>query len=144
MVGSLLGFQWSQFTAESTDTILPGTVVETVDELCGWSGETNRHLPKVKVSDTPGSPAVYGVFIRWSEALASDAVIASLGAGYIRLHAGEPRRRGALLESAGNGCARIQQSPNISASTIGKITSTMAIDLYPDGSVLVPCTLQCG
>jgi hypothetical protein len=104
--------------------------------------EDNDHLPTCKVSDAAGSKRVYGVFMAWDED--GDAQIASLGAYLCRIRAGEVVRGGDLLESAGDGTARVQADDVIRSSTIGKVSSTDVIERYADGSTLRPCVLLCG
>jgi hypothetical protein len=104
--------------------------------------EQNDHLPKCKVSDVAGSKRVYGVFMAWDED--GDAQIASLGAYLCRIGRGVKVRGGDLLESAGNGTARVQADDAIRSSTIGKVSSTDVIERYADGSYLVSCVLLCG
>lgn len=102
--------------------------------------EANDQLPKFKVSDLPADPAVYGVFAVWDGD--GDALIHALGATVIRVTG--LARAGDLLESAGDGTARIQASPVVLRSTIGKVTSTTRYATHADGSYVVPCVLYCG
>lgn len=172
---AFLGSHWAQLEGKGRAEIPKGTVMETIDELCDWNGESNDRLPKVKVSDTPASPSVYGVFLAWDEDEfrlvdvahtgtididgeehtysfttkaprdgSNDLYVAALGAGHVRLAKGEKPARGALLESAGEGCARIQADGVVRSSTVGKVSAAVVVAEYPDGSVLVPCTLMCG
>jgi hypothetical protein len=62
----------------------------------------------------------------------------------VRIDADEKVRNGDYLISAGNGCAKVQEDDVLRASTIAKVISTKIIEIYPDGSYLVPCTLHCG
>ena len=65
---AFLGSHWSQLVDGSRDdTILPGTVMQTIDALCEWPGEENDRLPKCEVCDTPDSERVYGVFLAWDD-----------------------------------------------------------------------------
>lgn len=144
---AFLGSHWSQLSDGSKPTIIRGTVMETVNALCAWEGEAAQdRLPKSKISDTDSSSSVYGVFLAWDEdwETSNDMYVAALGAGFIRLQSGEVPVRGALLVSAGNGCARIQSDDVIRASTIGKISAAVVTQTYHDGSFLVPCILMCG
>jgi hypothetical protein len=102
----------------------------------------NERLPKVKISDSVGDKAVYGVFQTWDEA--QDMMIASLGAYLVRVASGVTVEVGDLLESNGDGCAKVQDDDIIRSKTIGKVTSTVATDTYDDGSYTVPCVLYCG
>jgi hypothetical protein len=104
--------------------------------------ERNDQLPRFKISEEQASKSVYGVFMTWDGD--GDAQIASLGAYVVRISAGETINRGDYLESAGNGCARVQSDDILRSSTIGKVTSAEVVETYEDGSFLVPCTLHCG
>lgn len=119
--------------------ILPGTVCESIAELSDW-GLNDEHLPKFKVSDTPASPAVYGVFKMWDED--GDAEIVGLGAYTVRVR--EDVKPGDLLESAGDGTARVQSDDLVRSSTLGKVTAGVPLKRYDDGSWLVSCVLYCG
>jgi hypothetical protein len=102
----------------------------------------NERLPKVKISDVVGDKAVYGVFQTWDEV--EDMLISSLGAFVVRIAAGVTVEVGDLLESNGDGCAKVQDDDIIRSKTIGKVTSTVATATYDDGSYTVPCVLYCG
>jgi hypothetical protein len=102
----------------------------------------NERLPKVKISNVVGDKAVYGVFQTWDEA--QDMLITSLGAFVVRIAAGVTVQIGDLLESNGDGCAKVQDDDVIRSKTIGKVTSSVATATYDDGSYTVPCVLYCG
>jgi hypothetical protein len=102
----------------------------------------NERLPKVKISDVVGDKAVYGVFQTWDDV--EDMLISSLGAFVVRIASGVTVEVGDLLESNGDGCAKVQDDDIIRSKTIGKVTSTVATDTYDDGSYTVPCVLYCG
>jgi hypothetical protein len=102
----------------------------------------NERLPKVKISDVVGDKAVYGVFQTWDEV--EDMLISSLGAFVVRIASGVTVEVGDLLESNGDGCAKVQDDDIIRSKTIGKVTSTVATDTYDDGSYTVPCVIYCG
>jgi hypothetical protein len=125
---------------------LKGTVLESLDELVNGKYSSQDRLPKAKVSDTVGSSAVYGVyFAPDSDPDTNDGVLAAaLGASWVRIAAGVTVQRGDLLESNGDGCAKIQSDDIIRSKTIGKVTSTTVADTYADGSYIVPCVLYCG
>lgn len=112
--------------------------------------DINKHVC-VKVSDTLKSTAVYGVFVAWDidpmEGMTggwNDISCGSLGNYVIRMAPGETPAIGDLVQSAGNGCAIVQDDDIIRSSTIGKITSTILQRTYEDGSFLVTCVLYCG
>ena len=102
----------------------------------------NERLPKVKISDVVGDKAVYGVFQTWDEA--QDMLVTSLGAFVVRIAAGVTVQIGDLLESNGDGCAKVQDDDVIRSRTIGKVTSITPSATYADGSYTVPAVLYCG
>lgn len=154
------GSHWSQLHEQVRVEIARGTIVESIDELCSWENEDpefDEHLPKFKISDEAGSRAVYGVFTDWSENKSKgagwgdmgeftedDAIITSLGAAVVRIASGITVARGDLIESNGDGCGRVQADDVFRASTVAKVTASVIIETYSDGSYLVPCTLHCG
>jgi len=129
---------------EKRKRIVGETITERVSAKVVLPAE-NR-LPRFRISDTPGSKAVYGVFHAWDEkdTVSNDAYIGSLGAYVIRIDAGQNVQIGDYVESAGNGCGRVQRDDVLRAGTVAKVTSTAIVETYPDGSYLVPCTLHCG
>lgn len=138
------GSHWAQLIDGSRPAILRGTVLETIDEMCEWPDGKSDRLPRVKVSDTPRSRRVYGVFMGWDEDYAStgDMYATALGAYMVRVSG--VVQSGDLLESAGDGTARTQSDDIVRSSTIGKVSSTHRVAEYDDGSYLVPCVLMCG
>jgi hypothetical protein len=140
------GSHWSQLQDGSKPDILRGTVMESINELCVWPDEQNERLPKSKVSDTAGSKKVYGVFMAWDNdwATTNDMYITAVGAFICRVNASVTVQEGDLLESNGDGTARVQADDIIRSSTIGKITSTVKTHQYDDGSYCVPTVLYCG
>lgn len=104
--------------------------------------ETAKRLPKCKVSSTAADTCVYGIFAGHYDD--GDSSIEALGAGIILIAQGTTVSRGDLLESAGDGTARPQSDTTIKSSTIAKVTSTIKVKEYDDGSYCVPCTLMCG
>jgi hypothetical protein len=140
------GSHWSQLQDGSKPDILRGTVMESINELCEWPGEENERLPKSKISDTAGSKKVYGVFMAWDNdwTETNDMLVTSLGAFICRVNADVVVEQGDLLESNGDGTARVQADDIIRSSTIGKVTSTVKTHEYDDGSYCVPTVLYCG
>jgi hypothetical protein len=140
------GSHWSQLQDGSKPDILRGTVMESINELCVWPGEQNERLPKSKVSDTAGSKKVYGVFMAWDNdwATTNDMYVTAVGAFICRVNASVTVQEGDLLESNGDGTARVQADDIIRSSTIGKVTSTVKTHQYGDGSYCVPTVLYCG
>jgi hypothetical protein len=146
--GAFFGSHWSQLSDGSKPNIPRGTICESIDEMCEWPGEGNEErLPRFKVSDTPGSKAVYGIFAWWDDkdgGETNDAYIGSLGAYVIRIAKGVTVQCGDYIESNGDGCGRVQADDVLRSSTVGKVSVAVVIETYPDGSYLVPCTLHCG
>lgn len=146
--GAFFGSHWSQLADGSKPDILRGTVVETIDQMCAWPDEApEERLPCFKISDMSASSRVYGVFAWWDDkdgGVTNDAFIGSLGAYVVRIAPGVNVQNGDYLESNGDGCARAQSDGLLRASTIAKVTASVVVETYPDGSYLVPATLHCG
>jgi hypothetical protein len=140
------GSHWSQLQDGSKPDILRGTVMESINELCVWPDETNERLPKSKISDTAGSKKVYGVFMAWDNdwTTTNDMYVTAVGAFICRVNGSVTVQEGDLLESNGDGTARVQADDIIRSSTIGKVTSTVKTHEYDDGSYCVPTVLYCG
>ena len=193
------GTHWSRFQDNSTPTILRGTVLETLDEMCDWynlefdvttttqdedgNDVTNTHTEKVphvltdtqsvgdvitynhegtdyqativkeadvkhmmsKVSDTVDAKNVYGLFVAYDldgEGY-NDFLVASVGSYVVRIKSGQTIAKGDLLQSNGDGTAKVQIDDNIKSSSFAKVLSTTKIETYEDGSYLVPCSLMC-
>lgn len=143
---SFLGSHWSQLLDNSKPEILKGTILETIDELCIWENEINDRLPKVKISNTIESKKVYGIFLAWDndDIENNDMYVAAVGAGYIRINKNEIISMGDLLQSNGDGTAKVQSDDIMRSSTIAKVISTNKIETYEDGSYLIAATLHCG
>ena len=185
------GTHWSRFTDNSKPTILKGTVLETLDEMCDWynlefditdeEGNINtKKIPHVltnsqsigdtvnynyegtdyqativkevdvkhmksKVSDTSDAKNVYGVFYGWDEDGEgyNDFWVASVGSFVVRIKSGQTLAKGDLLQSNGDGTAKVQSDDNIKSSSFAKVLSTTVIETYDDGSFIVPCSLMC-
>jgi len=193
------GTHWSRFQNNSTPTILKGTVLETLDEMCDWynlefdvttttqdadgNDVTKTHTEKVphvltgsqsagdvitynhkgtdyqativketdvkhmmsKVSDTVDAKNVYGVFVAYDldgEGY-NDFYVASVGSFVVRIKSGQTIAKGDLLQSNGDGTAKVQTDDNVKSSSFAKVLSTTIIETYEDGSYLVPCSLMC-
>jgi hypothetical protein len=121
--------------------ILRGTIVETTDEMCVWDGVADEVLPKGKPARA-GSISVYGCFSHWDEN--GDPNVAALGANLVRIAPGVEVKRGDLIESAGDGMGRVQRGITFKAATVAKVTASVVIETFPDGSYLVPATIHCG
>jgi len=134
----------------ATDTPI-GTVVSTTDELdvysakqgeageekdCPKAGQTRADHAKVKVSDTAGDKAVYGVVGSFNAQ--GKVNVASVGIGSVRVTGA--CAKGDLLESNGDGTAKVQSDDIVRSKTIGKVT----IGNSNTGVKLVSCVLYCG
>jgi hypothetical protein len=125
----------------ATNTAI-GTVVSTIDELDTYpigttkAGQTRTDHAKVKVSDTAGDKAVYGVVSRFDED--DKLYVASVGIGSVRVTGA--CAKGDLLESNGDGTAKVQSDDIVRSKTIGKVT----IGNSNSGVKLVSCVLYCG
>ena len=184
------GTHWSRLTDNSKPTILKGTVLETLDEMCDWynlefdvtkDGQTwKEKIPHVlangeavgdvvtynfegtdyqativkeddikhmksKVSDTTDAKNVYGVFNSWDEDGEgyNDFYVASVGSFVVRIKSGQTIAKGDLLQSNGDGTAKVQSDDNVKSSSFAKVLSTTVIETYDDGSFIVPCSLMC-
>ena len=145
--------RWSQLYNETEKVeVYRGTVLESVDAMCEWYDDEGNLLPneqatKTIVSTTPASKAVAGVFDLYDnddEDNPYDFYVAQSGDFVIRLAAGTVVQNGDLLESAGDGTARVQADDICRSSTIAKVTSNYVSETYADGSFCVPCILMIG
>jgi hypothetical protein len=193
------GTHWSRFQDNSAPTILRGTVLESLDEMCDWynlefdvttttqdedgndvtntvtekvphvlaDGQSNgdvitynhegtdyqativkeadiKHMMS-KVSDNSDAKNVYGVFVAYDEDGEgyNDFYVASVGSFVVRIKANETIAKGDLLQSNGDGTAKVQTDDNVKSSSFAKVLSTTVIETYEDGSYLVPCSLMC-
>ena len=134
--------------SEMSDTVpLKGTIMESINELVEDRYVQQDRMPKVKVSDSAGSRKVYGVYLGVDHDENDEErghLIAAIGAGWVRIASGLTVEPGDLVESNGDGCGRAQADDVIRSSTVGKVTSNVAVSTYEDGSYLVPCVLYCG
>jgi len=184
------GTHWSRFIDNSTPTILRGTVLETLDQMCDWynlefdvtqneqtwkekiphvlldsqsNGDTVtynhegtdyqativketdvKHMIS-KVSNTTDAKNVYGVFSAYDldgEGY-NDFYVASVGSYVVRIKSGQTIAKGDLLQSNGDGTAKVQSDDNVKSSSFAKVLSTTVIETYEDGSFIVPCSLMC-
>ena len=75
----------------------------------------------------------------------NDMMIAAVGTYVIRIHKDETVAKGNLLQSNGDGTAKVLAgSTSITADVLStvfaKVLSNTKIETYADGSFLVPCT----
>ena len=129
-----------------------GTVVSTIDSLDVYSnnttdtegntithpkaGQTRADHPKVEVSTSVGDPCVYGIVSEFNND--GKLIVASVGIGSIRVTGA--CSKGDLLESNGDGTAKVQSDDIIRSKTIGKVT----IGNSNTSEKLVSCVMYCG
>jgi len=107
--------------------------------------ETDVKHMMSKVSDTVDAKNVYGVFVAYDldgEGY-NDFYVASVGSYVVRIKSGQTIAKGDLLQSNGDGTAKVQSDDNIKSSSFAKVLSTTVIETYEDGSFIVPCSLMC-
>ena len=121
------------YNFEGTD--YQATIVKEVDV---------KHVMS-KISDTVEAKNVYGVFHAWDndDLINNDFYVASVGSYVVRIKAGQTVSKGDLLQSNGDGTAKVQADDIIRASTFAKVLSNTVIQTYEDGSFIVPCSLMC-
>jgi hypothetical protein len=142
--------RWSQLLDGSKDdTILKGTVMSNLDDMCVWEKDgvvaENEQLNKMKISDVEGDTNVAGVFVNWTvdeKYGVDDMNVAMTGDMIIRIADGVAVQKGDLLMSAGDGTAKPQGDDIHKSKTIAKVTSNYVTCTYEDGSYCVPCVLM--
>ena len=122
---SLVGFSGAHASSGIDVTTAKGTVVSTVDQ------EHKNNHAKIKVSDSEGDARVYGVIDRISEE--GDIIVSGIGIGEVKVTGA--CAGGDLLESNGDGTAKVQADDIITSKTIGN---------GEEGVKLVSCVLYCG
>ena len=107
--------------------------------------ETDIKHMKSKVSDTTDAKNVYGLFVAYDNDGDgyNDFYVASVGSYVVRIKQGETIAKGDLLQSNGDGTAKVQTDDNVKSSSFAKVLSTTKIETYEDGSFIVPCSLMC-
>jgi hypothetical protein len=129
-----------------------GTVVSTIDELDVYpntttdtegntvthkkAGQTRADHAKVEISNSSGDTCVYGVVSEFDND--GKLIVTSVGIGSILVTGA--CNKGDLLESNGDGTAKVQSDDIIRSKTIGKVT----IGNSDTGVKLVSCVLYCG
>ena len=150
VLGSTLSFEGFSGLHESsgipTNTPI-GTIVSTIDELDVYpntqdgdahpkAGQTRADHAKVEISSTVGDKAVYGVVGSFNAQ--GKVNVASVGIGSVRVTGA--CAKGDLLESNGDGTAKVQDDDIVRSKTIGKVT----IGNSDTKEKLVSCVLYCG
>jgi hypothetical protein len=136
------GFSGNHESSGIASDTAKGTVCSTIDELDTYvsgtkEGQTRTDHAKIKVSDTVGDARVYGVLSSYSET-DNKPIVASVGIGSVLVTGA--CEGGDLLESNGDGTAKVQDDDIIRSKTIGKIT----IGNSDTNVKLVSCVLYCG
>jgi hypothetical protein len=137
--GDIITYAWNteKKDEEGNDIIeqVQATIVKQVDV---------KHVMS-KISDTVEAKNVYGVFSAWDndDLINNDFYVASVGSFVVRIKAGQVVAKGDLLQSNGDGTAKVQADDIIRASTFAKVLSNTVIETYEDGSFIVPCSLMC-
>jgi len=142
--------RWSQLPDGSKDdTILKGTVLTNLDDMCVWTKDgtalDNEQLNKMQVSSVEGDTNVAGVFVNWTrdeDCNTDDMNVAMTGDMIIRIADGVVVQKGDLLMSAGDGTAMPQGDDIVRSKTIAKVTSNHVTCTYADNSYCVPCVLM--
>lgn len=101
---------------------------------------------QTKISTTSEAKNVYGVFHCWDfgdDDGVNDMQVASVGTYVVRIKSGETVTKGDLLQSNGDGTAKVQSDDNVKSSSFAKVLSNTKIETYDDGSFIVPCSLNC-
>jgi hypothetical protein len=137
--GDIITYDWNtkKQDEEGNDIIdqVQATIVKEVDV---------KHVMS-KISDTSEAKNVYGVFSHWDndDLINNDFYVASVGSYVVRIKVGQTVSKGDLLQSNGDGTAKVQADDIIRASTFAKVLSNTVIETYEDGSFIVPCSLMC-
>jgi len=132
-----------------TDTQSAGDIItynhEGTDYQATIVKEADIKHMKSKISDTVDAKNVYGVFNSWEQGDEgyNDFLVASVGSFVVRIKSGQTIAKGDLLQSNGDGTAKVQSDDNVKSSSFAKVLSTTVIETYDDGSFIVPCSLMC-
>ena len=149
---SYVGFTGTHESSGIADNEKIGTVVSTIDQLDVYAntqtspegsteenpkaGQTRANHAKIKISDAEGDKRVYGVLERYDDN--NKPIVASVGIGSVLVTGA--CEGGDLLESNGDGTAKVQDDDIIKSKTIGKVT----IGNSDTNVKLVSCVLYCG
>jgi hypothetical protein len=149
---SYVGFTGTHESSGIANDVEIGTVVSTIDELDVYAntqtspegsteenpkaGQSRVNHAKIKISDTEGDVRVYGVLERYDNN--NKPIVASVGISSVLVTGA--CEGGDLLESNGDGTAKVQDDDIIRSKTIGKVT----IGNSDTNVKLVSCVLYCG
>ena len=146
------GFSGLHETSGIASNVAIGTVCSTIDTLDVYpdtqknvkgesephkkKGQTRADHAKIKVSDSAGDKRVYGVLQRYDSN--GKPLVASVGIGSVLVTGA--CAGGDLLESNGDGTAKVQSDDIVKSKTVGKVTiGNSSTDVK-----LVSCVLYCG
>jgi hypothetical protein len=138
-VRDVITYDWNTEKKDENDNDIIEQVQATIVK------ESDIKHMKSKVSDTTDAKNVYGVFVAYDEDGEgyNDFYVASVGSFVVRIKANETIAKGDLLQSNGDGTAKVQTDDAVRSSSFAKVLSTTIIETYEDGSYLVPCSLMC-
>jgi len=146
--------RWSHLPdGEKDDTILKGTVLTNLDDMCHWvdsdgNVKVKEQLNQVQISSVEGDKNVAGVMVNWCDVDEAkypntiDLNMSMTGDMVIRIAEGTTVTKGDLLMSAGDGTAKPQDDDIVRSKTIAKVTSATVSKTYDDGTYLVPCVVM--
>jgi len=137
--GDVITYNWNTGKKDEDDNDIIEQVQATIVKQ-----KDVKHVMS-KISDTVEAKNVYGVFSAWDndDLINNDFYVASVGSFVVRIKAGQTVSKGDLLQSNGDGTAKVQADDIIRASTFAKVLSNTVIQTYEDGSFIVPCSLMC-
>ena len=138
---SVAGFSGMHESSGIPEDTKAGTVVSTIDVLDTYTEGVKKDQEradhaKIKVSDVSGDKRIYGVFHSLNDQ--NKPLITAVGIASVRVTGA--CAGGDLLESAGDGTAKVQSDDVIRSSTLGKVT----IGNSNEEEKLVSCVMYCG
>jgi hypothetical protein len=137
--GDVITYSWNTEKKDEDDN----DIIEQVQATIVKEKDVKHVMSKI--SDTVEAKNVYGVFSAWDndDLINNDFYVASVGSYVVRIKAGQVVAKGDLLQSNGDGTAKVQADDLVRASSFAKVLSNTVIDTYEDGSFIVPCSLMC-
>jgi hypothetical protein len=137
--GDVITYAWNTEKKDEDDN----DIIEQVQATIVKEKDVKHVMSKI--SDTSEAKNVYGVFSAWDndDLINNDFYVASVGSYVVRIKAGQVVSKGDLLQSNGDGTAKVQADDLVRASSFAKVLSNTVIDTYEDGSFIVPCSLMC-
>jgi hypothetical protein len=137
--GDVITYAWNTEKKDEDDN----DIIEQVQATIVKEKDVKHVMSKI--SDTSEAKNVYGVFSHWDndDLINNDFYVASVGSYVVRIKAGQTVSKGDLLQSNGDGTAKVQADDLVRASSFAKVLSNTVIDTYEDGSFIVPCSLMC-